>query len=92
VVVLLKGYNTIVADPTGRVLVNQSPSAWLATAGSGDVLSGILGAVLAAGVDPWLAAGYAAYVHSHAGTIAASGAPAPASAIAAAVPDVVRLF
>jgi len=92
VVVLLKGYNTIVADPAGRVLVNQSPSAWLATAGSGDVLSGILGAVLAAGVDPWLAAGYAAYAHSHAGTVAASGAPAPASAIAAAIPDVIRLF
>jgi hydroxyethylthiazole kinase-like uncharacterized protein yjeF len=89
-VVLLKGYNTIVADPNGRVLVNQAPSAWLATAGSGDVLSGILGAVLAAGVDPWLAAGCAAYIHSHAGTIAASGAPAPASAIAAAIPEAIR--
>jgi hydroxyethylthiazole kinase-like uncharacterized protein yjeF len=89
-VVLLKGYNTIVADPGGRVLVNQAPSSWLATAGSGDVLSGILGAVLAAGVDPWLAAGYAAYVHSHAGTLAASGAPAPASAIAAAIPAAIR--
>ncbi|TCO65395.1 NAD(P)H-hydrate dehydratase [Actinocrispum wychmicini] len=89
-VVLLKGYNTIVADPAGRVLVNQSPSAWLATAGSGDVLSGILGAVLAAGVDPWLAGGYAAYVHSRAGTFAASGAPASASLIAAAVPEAIR--
>jgi hydroxyethylthiazole kinase-like uncharacterized protein yjeF len=89
-VVLLKGYNTIVADPAGRVLVNQAPSAWLATAGSGDVLSGILGAVLAAGVDPWLAAGCAAYIHSHAGTIAASGAPAPASAIASAIPEAIR--
>ncbi|MEV4317558.1 NAD(P)H-hydrate dehydratase [Actinocrispum sp. NPDC049592] len=89
-VVLLKGYNTIVADPNGRVLVNQAPSAWLATAGSGDVLSGILGAVLAAGVDPWLAAGCAAYIHGLAGTLAASGAPAPASAVAAAIPDAIR--
>jgi hydroxyethylthiazole kinase-like uncharacterized protein yjeF len=89
-VVLLKGYNTIVADPRGRVLVNQAPSAWLATAGSGDVLSGILGAVLAAGVDPWLAAGCAAYIHSHAGTSAASGAPAPATRVAAAIPEAIR--
>ncbi|MCE7005797.1 NAD(P)H-hydrate dehydratase [Kibdelosporangium philippinense] len=88
--VLLKGSNTIVAAPDGRVLVNQSPSAWLATAGSGDVLSGILGAVLAAGVDPWLAAGCAAYAHAHAGTIAADGAPAPASMIAAALSDTIR--
>lgn len=89
-VVLLKGYNTIVAAPDGRVLVNQAPSAWLATAGSGDVLSGILGALLAAGLDPWLAAGCAAWAHGHAGTIAASGAPAPASAIAGALPLAIR--
>ncbi|ONI73396.1 bifunctional ADP-dependent (S)-NAD(P)H-hydrate dehydratase/NAD(P)H-hydrate epimerase [Actinosynnema sp. ALI-1.44] len=89
-VVLLKGYNTIVAAPDGRVLVNQAPSAWLATAGSGDVLSGILGALLAAGIDPWLAAGCAAYAHAHAGTYAASGAPAPASAIAGALPETIR--
>jgi hydroxyethylthiazole kinase-like uncharacterized protein yjeF len=89
-VVLLKGYNTIVAAPDGRVLVNQSPSAWLATAGSGDVLSGVVGALLAAGLDPWLAAGCAAYLHSHAGTLAAAGAPAPASAIASALSDAIR--
>jgi hydroxyethylthiazole kinase-like uncharacterized protein yjeF len=91
-VVLLKGHNTIVAAPDGRVLVSQAPSAWLATAGSGDVLSGILGALLAAGVDPWLAAGCAAWVHGHAGTLAASGAPAPASAIVTAIPDAIRAF
>lgn len=89
-VVLLKGNSTIVAAPDGRVLVNQSPSAWLATAGSGDVLSGVLGALLAAGLDPWLAAGCAAFAHAHAGTDAASGAPAPASAIAGALPDTIR--
>ncbi|MET0132075.1 MAG: NAD(P)H-hydrate dehydratase [Kibdelosporangium sp.] len=89
-VVLLKGYNTIVAAPDGRVLVNQAPSAWLATAGSGDVLSGILGALLAAGLDPWMAAGCAAWIHGHAGTLAASGAPAPASAIVNAIPEAIR--
>ncbi|HEU5472160.1 MAG TPA: NAD(P)H-hydrate dehydratase [Actinophytocola sp.] len=89
-VVLLKGYSTVVADPAGRVLVNPAHSAWLATAGSGDVLSGLIGALLAAGIDPWLAAGCAAWVHERAGALAAAGAPAPASKIVAAVPDAIR--
>lgn len=89
-VILLKGYTTIVAAPDGRVLVNPARSAWPATAGSGDVLSGIVGAVLAAGVEPLYAAAAAAYVHSLAADIAASGAPAPASVLAAAIPDAVR--
>jgi hydroxyethylthiazole kinase-like uncharacterized protein yjeF len=90
-VVLLKGYSTIVAAPDGRVLINQAPSAWLATAGSGDVLSGMIGALLAAGLDPWLAAGCAAWMHGQAGTLAASGAPAPASEIVTSIPDAIRL-
>ena len=89
-VVLLKGHTTVIADPGGRVLVNTAASAWLATAGSGDVLSGLIGATLAAEIDPWLAAGCAAWVHERAGVLAAAGAPAPASAILAAVPDAVR--
>src|SRR5262249_42603512 len=56
-VVLLKGHCTVIADPDGRVLVNVARGSWLATAGSGDVLSGIIGALLASGLDPWLAAG-----------------------------------
>jgi hydroxyethylthiazole kinase-like uncharacterized protein yjeF len=90
VTVLLKGNATVVADPDGRALVHPSPTSWAATAGSGDVLSGIVGALLAAGLEPWWAAGCAAWVHSRAAGAAASGAPAPASAIQAAIPEVLR--
>ncbi|HEY8372289.1 MAG TPA: NAD(P)H-hydrate dehydratase [Pseudonocardiaceae bacterium] len=89
-VVLLKGHTTVVAAPDGRVLVNRARSAWPATAGSGDVLSGIIGALLAGGMDPWLAAGCGALVHDLAATLAADGAPIGASALLAAVPDAVR--
>lgn len=89
-VVLLKGHCTVVAAPDGRALVNTPRGSWLATAGSGDVLSGLIGALLAAGLDPWLAAGAAAHVHSLAGELAAKGAPASASGILDAVPDAIR--
>ncbi|WP_232663798.1 NAD(P)H-hydrate dehydratase [Pseudonocardia sp. TRM90224] len=90
VTVLLKGNATVVADPDGRVLVHPSTSSWAATAGSGDVLSGIIGALLAAGLDPWWAAGCATYVHGLAAQLAAAGAPAPASRLQAAVPGAIR--
>lgn len=83
VTVLLKGSATVVADPGGRALVHPSDDAWAATAGSGDVLSGLIGALLAAGLEPWWAAGCAAFVHSRAATLAAhrtGGAPVPAPA------------
>lgn len=98
-VVLLKGNTTVVAAPDGRVLVNDSRHAWPATAGSGDVLTGLIGALLASGVDPWLACGYAAHVHAraadlaaHGGTVERSevGAPIGASALLAAVPVAIR--
>lgn len=89
-VVLLKGHSTLVAAPDGRVLVGYSGRSWPATAGSGDVLSGIIGALLAKGLDPWLAAGCGAYVHDLAAELAADGAPIPASSILHAVPDAVR--
>jgi hydroxyethylthiazole kinase-like uncharacterized protein yjeF len=89
-VVLLKGHSTVVAEPGGRTLVNPARSAWLATAGSGDVLAGIIGALLAAGLDPWLAAGCAAWVHELASSIAAAGAPTTASRIVHAVPAAIR--
>ncbi|PRZ30777.1 hydroxyethylthiazole kinase-like uncharacterized protein yjeF/hydroxyethylthiazole kinase-like uncharacterized protein yjeF [Antricoccus suffuscus] len=62
-VVLLKGPSTIVAAPGGRVLVNETGSSKLATAGTGDVLSGIIGAALAAGLPAQIAAAAGAYVH-----------------------------
>ncbi len=65
--VLLKGAATIVADPDGEALVVTAGDARLATAGTGDVLSGIIGALLAAGVRPLHAAAAGAWVHGQAG-------------------------
>jgi len=62
-VVLLKGPTTVVADKNGTVLVVLAGDARLATAGTGDVLSGIVGALLAQGVDALAAAGVGAYLH-----------------------------
>lgn len=89
-VVLLKGHSTVVAAPDGRTLVNHSGRSWLATPGSGDVLAGILGALLAASFEPLWAAGCATFLHDEAAARAADGAPAPASAIVTAIPDAVR--
>ncbi|MCA1193254.1 NAD(P)H-hydrate dehydratase [Saccharopolyspora sp. 6V] len=99
VVLLLKGNTTVVAAPDGRVLVNPSVHAWPATAGSGDVLTGLIGALLAAGIDPWLACGYAAHAHALAAELAAFGpeagddpvgAPIGASALLRSVPAAIR--
>ena len=90
VTVLLKGNATVVADPDGRALVHPSTTSWAATAGSGDVLTGIIGALLAAGLEPWWAAGCGAFVHARAAELAADGAPAPASAIQQAIPAAIR--
>lgn len=90
VTVLLKGNATIVAAPDGRVLVHPAGSSWLATAGSGDVLSGVAGALLAAGLEPWWAGGCAAFVHARAAELAARGAPVPASHVQAALSEAIR--
>ncbi|MGW0630738.1 NAD(P)H-hydrate dehydratase [Streptomyces sp. NPDC002758] len=85
--VLLKGSTTLVADPGGgAVRVNATGTAWLATAGSGDVLSGLAGSLLAAGLSAKDAGSVAAYLHGLAGRYAADGAPAGAHDIAAAIP------
>lgn len=69
-VVVLKGANTVVAAPGGQVLVSDVATAALATAGSGDVLAGALGALLAAGMEPFDAAACAVAVHGVAGQFA----------------------
>jgi hydroxyethylthiazole kinase-like uncharacterized protein yjeF len=61
--VLLKGSTTVVAEPGGRVLISTAGDPRLATAGTGDVLTGVIGAFLALGLEPLRAAGAAAYVH-----------------------------
>ena len=65
--VLLKGAATIVADPNGAALVVTAGDARLATAGTGDVLSGIIGALLASGMKPLHAAAAGAWLHGQAG-------------------------
>jgi ADP-dependent NAD(P)H-hydrate dehydratase / NAD(P)H-hydrate epimerase len=89
-IMLLKGNRTIVAGPDGTAYVNRTGTAWLATAGSGDVLAGLGGALLASGLDPLLAAATAAYLHGLAGQLAADGAPTTAGAVLAALPAALR--
>ncbi|WP_432055023.1 NAD(P)H-hydrate dehydratase [Streptomyces sp. bgisy022] len=81
--VLLKGSTTLVADPDGGpVRVNPTGTSWLATAGSGDVLSGLAGSLLAAGLSTRDAGSVAAYLHGLAGRFAADGAPTGAQDVA----------
>lgn len=98
VVVLLKGATTYVADPNGLRHAVQAGPPWLATAGSGDVLGGVLGALVATnadriGHDPAVladVAAAAARIHGEAGRVASDGGPIAALDIAEAVPGVVR--
>lgn len=82
--VLLKGHVTVVAEPGGgRTYLNPAGQSWAATAGSGDVLSGVIGALLATGMPPGEAAALGAFVHARAAASAASDPgprPAPTSA------------
>lgn len=78
-VVLLKGACTVIAAPDGRVRVSSTGPSWLATAGAGDVLSGVIGALLAAGLSPYDAAAAGAHVHGVAATLASRGGPLSAS-------------
>ncbi|BBX84187.1 NAD(P)H-hydrate dehydratase [Mycolicibacterium aubagnense] len=82
--VLLKGNVTVIAEPDGPTYLNPAGQSWAATAGSGDVLSGIIGALLAAGIAPGEAAAMAAFVHARAAGLAAADPgprPAPTSAL-----------
>ncbi|MFG2871798.1 NAD(P)H-hydrate dehydratase [Streptomyces sp. NPDC048338] len=90
--VLLKGSTTLVApaDGTSPVRVNPTGTSWLATAGSGDVLSGLAGSLLAAGLSAPDAGSAAAYLHGLAGRRAAQGTPIAAADVAHALPDAWR--
>lgn len=92
VVVLLKGATTLVAEPSGGVRVNSADTPYLATAGSGDVLSGVCGTLLAAGLDAFDAAAAGAFLHGLAGLEAAGSPAAPITAmdIATRLPYAVR--
>ncbi|KUM32715.1 bifunctional ADP-dependent NAD(P)H-hydrate dehydratase/NAD(P)H-hydrate epimerase [Arthrobacter sp. EPSL27] len=101
--VLLKGATTLVAAPSGAVFSQAEASPWMASAGSGDVLAGVLGSLLAQlaetadafsargipGPDRWAAvAAMAASLHGRAGSLASGGGPLTASAIAESLPEV----
>jgi NAD(P)H-hydrate repair Nnr-like enzyme with NAD(P)H-hydrate dehydratase domain len=88
--VLLKGSTTVVAPPGGRgtVRVNPTGTSWLATAGSGDVLSGLTGSLLAAGLDPVDAGSVGAYLHGLAARLV--DGPLVAVDVAAAVREAWR--
>lgn len=77
--VLLKGDATIVASPDGQAWINRTGTPWLGTAGSGDVLTGLIGSLLASGLPAPLAAASGAFVHGVAGQVAAAEGP-PSSA------------
>lgn len=89
-VVLLKGRHTLIARPDGRVRVTTSGVPWLGVAGAGDVLAGLIGSLLAAGLDPWDAAAAGSWLHGAAAALASGGGPVSASAVADAIPQVVR--
>jgi NAD(P)H-hydrate epimerase len=94
-VVLLKGPTTVICDPAGTLRVVRSGTAALATAGTGDVLAGVIGATIARGHDPLSAAAMAAHLHGRAGSrvavyAGASELPGEVRAIVAEIGRTVR--
>lgn len=95
--VLLKGARTLIASPDGGVIAVDAGTGWLATAGTGDVLAGVLGAALAANQGSPIAevAAAGAWIHGHAGRVAAgmsdggTGHPIVAMDVAAALPQAI---
>ena len=99
VTILLKGHTTVISDPGGEVLVNDAGGSWASTAGSGDILSGVIGALLAAGLSPLEAGAVGARAHALAANIAAAGgqsdvagAPISASPLLGGLRESVRVL
>jgi hydroxyethylthiazole kinase-like uncharacterized protein yjeF len=86
-VVMLKSRHTVTAHPDGRVRVTTVGPPWLATAGAGDVLGGLVGALLAAGLPPYDAASVGSWVHGAAAALARPDGPVSAAEVARAIPD-----
>ncbi|GII90822.1 NAD(P)H-hydrate dehydratase [Sinosporangium siamense] len=88
VTVLLKGSTTVVAEEGRPTLVNTTGTPFLATGGTGDVLAGLGGTLLAAGLSCYDAASCAAYLHGLAGRVASAGAPLVAGDLLTSLPEV----
>ncbi len=87
-IVLLKGDDTVIASPGGRITINANGSPWLATAGSGDVLAGIITGLIAQGMPSFEAASAAAWLHSEMGR--ANGPGTIAGDLLHSIPKVLR--
>ena len=88
--VLLKGWHTVIAHPDQPTTVTTTGTPWLATAGAGDVLSGLIGALLASGLTPYDAACVGSWLHGAAATAASRGGPIVAGQVATALPGLIR--
>jgi NAD(P)H-hydrate repair Nnr-like enzyme with NAD(P)H-hydrate dehydratase domain len=88
--VLLKGRHTLVAEPTGEVRVSTVGPPWLATAGAGDVLAGLCGSLVAAGLSTFDAGSVGSWLHGTAAVVAGQDGPVTAPEVARALPAVLR--
>lgn len=88
--IVLKGHASLVANPQGRIEENESGNAGLATAGSGDVLSGLIAALLAQGLPPYEAAAAGVWLHGAAAELLAAQGCGPIGLTAGELPDAVR--
>jgi hydroxyethylthiazole kinase-like uncharacterized protein yjeF len=85
-IVLLKGPGTVIAAPDGDAIINPTGGPALATAGTGDVLTGVIASLLAQGVEPLRAAATGAYVHGRAADVASDAPDIVASDLVDALP------
>ncbi len=85
--ILLKGAETVIATPA-EVIVNDHAAPWLATAGAGDVLAGMIGGLLAQGMAPFKTCAAATWIHGEAGIQLGAGLVAPD--IIAAIPEIIK--
>jgi NAD(P)H-hydrate epimerase len=91
-IVLLKGPGTVIASPDGFAVVNPTGGPALATAGTGDVLTGVIAGLLAQGVMPFVAAATGAYVHGRAAEGAATAPDLLASDLVSALPNTLQVL